>query len=166
MTGANFDNSAVGQNDFGRKNVIRSGAVNWNVRAGRIVRDHAANRGARTGRDVRSETKSVRFEKRVQLIEHDTSADADGAIVDVEIVDLAIVAREIDDQSFTNRISDETCSGAARSDGNIFIGSGFDDCAGFLGADWKGDAERLDLINGSVGGVKLAGQVVETHIAV
>src|SRR5881394_4015495 len=125
--------------------MIGSRAVDWNARTGRIVCDHAADGGARAGRNVGAETKSVRIEKRVQLIEHDTGADADAAIVDVEIVDLAIVAREIDDQSFTNRISDETCSGAARSDGNIFIGSGFDDCAGFLGADWKGDAERLDL---------------------
>src|SRR5947207_13364827 len=147
----NRDYPAVRQNNFGRKNMIGSRAVDRNARTGRIICDHAADGGARAGRDVGAETKSVRSKKRIQLIEHDTGADADAAIVDVEIVDLAIVAREIDDQSFANRISDETCYGAARSVGNIFIGSGFDDCAGLLGADWKSAGEQHDLVKGSVG---------------
>ena len=77
--------------------MIGSRAVNRNVRTGRIVCDHAADGGTRAGRDVWAETKSVWIEKRIQLIEHDTGADADAAIVDFEIIDLAIVAREIDD---------------------------------------------------------------------
>jgi hypothetical protein len=107
----------------------------------------------------------VRIEKRIELIEHDTGADADAAILDVEIVDLAIVAREIDDQSFANRVPDQAGAGAARCDGNVILGGGFDNGARFLRAGWEGDTEGLDLLNRSVGGVKLAGEIVEAHIA-
>ena len=161
----NRDYPAVRQNNFGRKNMIGSRAVNRNVRTGRIVCDHAADGGTRAGRDVGAETKSVWIEKRIQLIEHDTGADADAAIVDVEIVDLAIVAREIDDQSFANRVPDQAGAGAARCDGNVILGGGFDNGARFLRAGWEGDTEWLDLVNRSVGGVKLAGKIVEAHIA-
>src|SRR5438046_6163932 len=104
--------------------MIGSGAVDRNARPGRIVCDHAADGGARAGRNVGAETKSVRIEKRIQLIEHDTGADADAAILDVEIDDLAIVAREIDDQSFANRVPDQAGAGAARCDGNVILGGG------------------------------------------
>src|SRR5438552_18487956 len=145
--------------------MIGSGAVDRNARPGRIVCDHAADGGARAGRDVGAETKSVRIKKRIQLIEHGTGADADAGIVDVEIVDLAIVAREIDDQSLANRVPDQAGAGAARCDGNVILGSGFDNGARFLRAGWEGDTEWLDLVNRSVGSVKLAGEIVEAHIA-
>ena len=159
------DDPTVGQNDFRRKNVIGSRAVDWNVRAGRIVRDHAADGGARAGSDVGPKTKSVRLEKRVQLIEDDTGAGAHAAFVDIEIVDLAIVAREIDDQSFADRVSNQAGTGAARRDRNVFIGRDFNDRARVLRAGWEGDAKRLDLVNRSVSGVKLAGEIIETHVA-
>ncbi len=160
-----LNSSAVGQNDFGRNDMIGSGPVNWNTCAGRIVRDHAADGRARAGRNVGTETKPVRFEKRVYLIEHNAGADTDAAIVDVEIVDLAIVAREIDDQSFADGVPDQAGAGPARSDGNVFIGRGFDDCTRFLRAGGKGYSERLNLINGSVSGVKLASEIIATYVA-
>ena len=42
-------------------------------------------RGARAGGDVRAETKSVRLEKRVELIEHNARADADRARFEIQI---------------------------------------------------------------------------------
>ncbi len=161
----NRDYPAVRQNNLGRENVIGSCAVNRNVRTGGIVRNHTADGCARAGRDVGPETKSVRIEKRIQLIEHHTRADADAAIVDVEIVDLAIVAREIDDQSFANCVPDQACAGAARCNRNVILGGGFDNGARVLRAGWKGHAEWFDLIDRRVSGVKLAGEIVEAHIA-
>src|SRR5262249_30819178 len=107
----------------------------------------------------------VRLEKAVQLIEHDARTDVNAAIVDVEIVDLSIVAREIDDQSFSDGVADETRPGPAWCDRNIFISCSFDDCARFLGAGRKRNAERLDLINRRVRRVKLAREIIEPHIA-
>ena len=107
----------------------------------------------------------MRLEKRIELVEHDAGADANAAIVDAEIVDRAIVTREIDDQSFADRVPDQAGTGPAWSDRNVFIGGGFDDRARFLAAGWKGDAKRLDLINRGVGGVKLASEVIATYVA-
>src|SRR6266480_3544396 len=137
--------------------MVGSRAVNRNVCTGRIVRDHATDGGARAGRDVRSETKSVRLKKRIELVEHDAGANANAEIVDVEIVDRAIVAREIDDQSFADRVTDQAGAGAAGRDRNIFIGCSFDHRARVLRAGWKSDPERIDLIDRRVSGVKLAG---------
>src|SRR5256885_524205 len=123
-----------------------------------------ADGGARAGGDVGSKTKSVRLEKRVQLIEDDTGAGAHAAFVDVEIVDLAIVAREIDDQSFADSVSNQAGTGAARRDRNVFIGRGFNDRARVLRAGWEGDAKRLDLVNRSVSGLKLADEILESHV--
>jgi len=127
------------------------------MRARRIVGDHSADGCARACRDVRSETKSARLKEHVQLIEHNPGADADRAFIDVKIVDFVIVAREIDDQSVTNRISDQAGSRSARRDRNIFVRGSSNHRARFLGRRWKSNPERLDLVNGSVGGVQLAG---------
>src|SRR5207244_4222360 len=117
------------------------------VRAGGIVRDHSADRRAGTGRDIRPETKSVRLEKPIELVEHDACADTDGAILDVEIVDFAVVAREIDDQPIADRVTDETRARAARGHRNVFVGRGFDHRARLLSVAREYHTAWLDLIN-------------------
>src|SRR5712692_5301297 len=133
-------------------------AVNWDVRAGGIVRDHSADGGAGTRRHVWAETKSVRLEKRVQLIKHYTGANPHGAIFDVELGDLAIVPRKIDDQSFANRVAHQAGAGAARDNRNACVGC-------LLRAFWKGRANRLDLINRSIRRIKLSRQVIKPDVA-
>ena len=90
-------------------------AVNRDARARGIVRDHSAKRRARARRDIRTETETVRLQKRVELIEHDTRADTHRSFFQIEIEDLSIVAREIDDQSFADRTAGQTRSRTARS---------------------------------------------------
>ena len=109
------------------------------------------------GRDVRTETEPMRLEKIVELIEDNPGADANTSLVEIEIVDLAIVPREIDDQSFANRIPNEAGAGPPRRDGNVRIGGVFDDGSRFPSCAWKRNAPGLDLINRGIGGVKLAG---------
>lgn len=53
----------------------------------------------------------------------------------------------------------------ARGDRNVFIGGAADDRAGFGSSPRQGHGGGLDLINRGVRCVKLAGQVVETHLA-
>src|SRR6266446_10856140 len=142
--------SSIDKNDLGRNDMVRGRAVNWDVCAGGIVRDHPAEGGAGTGRHVWAETKSVRLEKRIQLIEHDTGADAHGAIFDVELGDLAIVPRKIDNQSFADRVADQTCACAARDNRNACVGRCTNNGRGLLRAFGKGRANRLDLINRSI----------------
>src|SRR5947207_7865905 len=106
------------------------------------------------------------FEKRIELVEHHARADAYRTIVDIEIVDLAIVPREIDDQPVADRVPDQTRAGAAWCDRNIFVRGGADDRAGFVGAARKRHANWLDLINRRIGRVELARQIVESNIAI
>ena len=74
-------NSAVRHDDFQRDHVIGSCAVDWATRTGRIIGDHSAKRGARAGCHVRSETKSVRLQEIVELVQHDSGADAGRCVV-------------------------------------------------------------------------------------
>jgi hypothetical protein len=103
----------------------------------------------------------VRLEKRIQLIEHDAGADAHREMVEVEIVDLAIVPREIDDQSFADGVADQAGTRAARRHRNILIRGYANHGARFRRAPRKGDAGRFDLVNRCVGGVKLPRQIIE-----
>ena len=125
--GADLMNGAVGHHQLLRDHVVRGRAVNRDARAGRIVRDHAADGGARAGGDVRAETKSVRLEKGVELIEDNAGAGADGARFEIQIGDLAVVAREFDDQSVADRAAGQTGARAARSHGNAGIRRSRDD---------------------------------------
>ena len=122
-------------------------SVNRDVRAGGIVGDHSAEGGTRTGRHVRAETKSMWLEKRVELIEHDTRADAHGTFFQIEIADLPVVARKIDNQTFADGVSHQTRARAARRDGNIPIRRCANHRARLLRAAREGHADRFDLIN-------------------
>ena len=165
MFGADVFDAAVRQNNFKRVNVIGGCSVNRHARAGGIVRDHSTKRGACARGNVGSETKSVRFKKGVELIEHDSGADTHSAIFDVELGDLPVVSRELDDQSFANRVSDQARAGATRCDRNVRVRGGTNDRACLLRAARKRYAFRLDLINRRVGRVELAGEVVEMDFA-
>ena len=140
-------------------------SVNRDVRAGGIVGDHSAEGGTRTGRHIRTEAKSVRLEKRIQLIEHDTRADTHGTLFQTEIGDLPVVARKIDNQTFADGVSDQTRSRAARRDGNIPVRRCADHRARLLRAAREGDADRFDLINRCIGGEELPRQIIEPDVA-
>ena len=160
-----FD-AAIGHDDGERQHVVRRDAVKGNVGAGGIIGNHAAERRAGTGGDIRPETKSVRFEESVELIQHDARADADGAFFQVQIGNAAVVAGEIYDETLAERATDEAGARAARNDRHRGIGGRADDGGGLIGGARKGDRRRFDLINRGVGGVKLARQVVKRDVAI
>src|SRR5947207_14955358 len=94
--------------------MIRGRSINRHARAGRIIRDHAAERGARTRRHVRPKTKSVRPQESIELIEHHAGADTHGAFLEIERADLAIVPREIDNESIADGTAGKSAARAAR----------------------------------------------------
>ena len=157
--------SSIDKNNLGRNDVVGGRAVNWDVRAGGIVCDHSAERGARTCRNIGPKTKSVRLEKGVQLIEHNPGANLHRAIFDFELGDLAIVSRKIDNQSFADRVADQTRARTARDNRNARIGRRANDTACLLRASWKGRANRFDLINRRIRRVKLSRQVIKPNVA-
>ena len=99
------------------------------------------------------------------MIEHNTRANAHAAFFEIEIGDPAVVPREIDNQAFADRVSNQTRTGAARRHRNAGIGCGMNDCARLLRAFRKGRADRLDLIDRSVSGIKLARQIIKARVA-
>ena len=166
MRGTDLVNGSVRQDQFLGHNMIRRRAVNRNPRPGGIIRDHAADGGARAGGDVRAETKPVRVEEPVQLIEHDPRSSANGACLEIQISDLAVVAREFDNQSVADGAARKSATGAARSDGNVCVGRGHDYGAGLPGATRKRHGGRFQLIKRCVSGVELARQVVKRYFAI
>ena len=163
--GPTFQDSPIDQNNFGRNNMVGGCSVNRDVRAGGIVGDHSAEGRTRTGRHIRAETKSVRLEKRIQLIEHDTRASTHGAFFHIEIGDLPVVARKIDNQAFADGVSDQTGARAARRDGNIRIRPCADHGARLLRAARESYADRFDLVNRRIGGEELSRQIIEPDVA-
>src|SRR5438552_563536 len=158
-------NATIRHHNLQRDHVIGCCAVNRATRTGGIVGDHSAQRGARAGCYIRSETKIVRLQEIVELVQYDAGADADAALFKIKTGDLPVVTREFNDQSFADRIPDETRAGTSRSHWHGRVGCGANDCARLLRVARKRDAERLDLINGSVSRIKLSRQIVETRVA-
>ncbi len=75
------------------------------------------------------------------------------------------MAREIDDQSIAKRAARQSAPGTAWRNGKTGIGCGQDDVARLLRSARKGNGGRLDLVEGSVGRVELAGAIIEGDIA-
>ena len=139
--------------------------VNWATRPGGIIRDHSAQRCARTGRDIRAKTKFVRPEKVVELIQHDPGFDAHALFFEIQISDLTVVARKFDDQSFPDRVSNQAGPRTSRSDRNACFSRCANDRARFPRATRERRADRLDLVNRSIGRVELPRQIIEAGVA-
>ena len=117
--------------------------------AGGIVGNHAAQGRARTRRHVRAETKTLWPEEIVQLVQHDAGADADGAAFRVEIADVPVVSREINDEAVADGSAGQARARAARDDRDTRLRRRLDDGAGLVraagnatasGSIWYGDA--------------------------
>src|SRR5438105_1356918 len=98
--------------------MVRRGSIHQRMRAARIIRDHPTDGRPRTGRYIWTETKSVRMQKMIQLIENDSRADPNRAALQINVGNLFVVTGEIDDQSFPKRAACQTRARAARNDGN------------------------------------------------
>src|SRR5439155_13974852 len=129
-------------------------------------RNHAAERSARTRGHIGSEAKTVRAEKVVQLVQDHTRPDPHHAAFDVQVCDFTVIARKINDETITDRASHQTGAGAPRNDRYARLARRLDDGAGLPRVAREGDRDRLDLIDGGVGGVELARQIIEGDFTV
>src|SRR5262245_61144856 len=86
---ADGDEAAIGEHDFQFIDVVGGSSIDGRVGSTGVVGNHAAERGAGTGGDVRSETKTMRPQELIELIENDSRADPNGSAFQVEIGDLA-----------------------------------------------------------------------------
>src|SRR5438477_7917995 len=95
--------------------MVKRGAINRGSSAARIIGDHTAQRRSRAGGHVRPEAKSVRTQEFIQIIQDHAGPYPDRTPLQIKIDNLAIVAREIDDQAITDSTADQARSGAARN---------------------------------------------------
>ena len=146
--------------------MIGGQAVEGDMRAGGIIGDHAAQSGARTGGHVRPETKTVRFEKVVELVQDHAGADANGAAFKVQRGDLAVVPREINHHARADRAAGQSRARPARDDLQPRVRRGADDGGGLRNIAREGDSDRLDLVERGVGRVKLPCEIVEGDITI
>jgi hypothetical protein len=164
--GGNFREPSTREHDIQPRDMIPRGAVHQGMRAAGIVRDHSANRRPRAGGHIRSETKSVRMQKMIQLIEDDSCADVHRAALQINVRDLLVVTREINDQPLAESASSEAGTRAAWNDGNARLARGLDNGASLFRAPGKSDSQGLDLIDGSVSRIQLPREIVEGDLAI
>ena len=88
----NFCDSSISQNNLGREDVIGGCSIKRRTRSRGIVRDHSADGSARTRRHIGTETKAVRLQKIVQLIQHHAGADAHASFFQIEFRNAAIMS--------------------------------------------------------------------------
>ena len=105
------------------------------------------------------------MEKIVQLVQHHARADPDGFAFQVQVVDVPVVAREINDEAVADGSARKTRSRAARNDRYPRLRRRLDDGAGLVRAAGKRHGQRLDLVNGRIRGVELARQIVKSDLA-
>ena len=99
------------------------------------------------------------------MIQHNARANADRAALLVEIPDLTVVAREINDEAVADGSARKTRSRAARNDRYTRLRRRLDDGAGIVRAGGKRHGQRLDLVNRRIRGVELTRQIVKSDVA-
>ena len=72
----------------------------------RVARDEVATSGPNH--------RPMRAEERVELVEHHAGTDTDGAALEIELADPAVVAGQLDDQALAEGPAGEPGAGAAR----------------------------------------------------
>ena len=136
------------------------------VGAGGVIADHAAEVGAARGGDFGAELQTVRSESTVELIENNAGLHAGDLQVRVDVEDVVEILAAIENDAGADRLPREAGAAAARDDGDVHLQGdlhgGLQGRCGF----WDDDADRLDLVNACVSGVKPTRDRIESHLAI
>src|SRR4051794_28410741 len=106
----------------------------------------------------------MRFQECIEFVQNHTGAYPDTSPIQVEVADFAVVSREIHDQTLTDCTARKTRPGAAWSNRNVLLRGALDNGSGLARAPWECDPGRLNLVNGCIGRVKLARQIIEPNV--
>jgi hypothetical protein len=156
---------AVGQDGVEPGDVVHHVAVADRPAAAGIVAGHPAQRALRRCRDVDRIPEAVRLQPPVELVEHDARLDRHLGAVLVEADDVAHVLGEIDDQRLAHGLTALRGAGAARQDRCLRVARHVQ-CDGEIGLVARDDdADRLDLVDRSVGRIAAARGAVEQNLA-
>ena len=131
--------------------------------AGTVVRNHAAQRRPRTCRHIGTEGQSVRREKGVQLVQHDTGLHSYRARLAIEAGDAPVIAGTIQDQRITQGAPRQSAARAARDHRNIRRGTGSHQRRRLFHTAGKGDSPGRHLVDGRIRGIQLPRQVIQKN---
>ena len=140
-------------------------AVAQRTRAAAVVGRHAADGGAAAGRDIDREEQALRFERRVESLEHDARLDRDAARAFVERAHLGHVLAAIDDEGAVDRLAALRGAAAARQHRHALLARDCQRRGDILSALRHGDAQGLDLVDRRIGRIAPAAEPIEHDLA-
>ena len=105
---------AIGEDRIDRNDVFARVAVAQRARAAGIVAGHAADGGARRGRDIDRKPQAVRFQRAVEIVEHDAGLDHAALVLDIELENSVEIFRAVDDERLVHRLPALRGAAAAR----------------------------------------------------
>ncbi len=149
-----------------RKHVVHHVAVLDRARATRIISRHPAERRLRAGRDVDREPEAAAPQLRVQRIEHHAGLDQRGARLLVDFQNAVEVLAVVDDQRFADGLPALRAARAARQDRHALLLGNRNRGPCRLFAARHNHADRLHLVDRSVGGIAAAACGIEQDLAV
>ena len=155
---------SVGEHHELLEHVVDRLAVEHRARARGVVRHHAADGGAAGRRDVRRETKPVRRQRRVQLVQHDAGLDARPAFRGVDFEKPIEIFRGVDDEAGADRLTGLRRAASPHRQRAAMLPAGGHDRTR-SSRDLERRRRRLNLVDAGVGRVERARHGVEPHFA-
>lgn len=107
----------------------------------------------------------MRRQGAVEGVENDARLNTGRACARINVENGVEILAAIEDDAWANRLAGEASTAAARRDWHVHFGRDLHDGDYVLGAFRKDDAERLNLVDASVGAVKAARADVEAYLA-
>ena len=148
------------------EHVIDGLAVQHRAGAARVVGHHPAHRGAARRRHVRSEAQLMLAQHRVQVVEHHAGFDPRPSLVRVDLDHPVQILRGVEHEAGADRLAGLRGAAAPRRERDAMSGGDRNGANHRLGGLGNDDAQRLDLVDAGVGGVKRARNLVEADLAV
>ena len=155
----------VGQHRFHGQHVVGHDPVADRAGASAVVADHPAQRGAAGGGHVHRKAEVRRRQPAVQLVQHQTRLDPCGARLSIHFQQPVQVPRRVHDHGPPHRLTalrGPAATGQHRRP--LFAGRAHHGLHVVQRAR-QDHPQRLDLVDGGVGGVEAARGRVEPHVA-
>ena len=151
--GAKFQKTAVGQPSLSPQHVVHHVAVSNRAAAARVVARHTAQGGLGAGGHVHRIPQAMRFEGRIQVVEHQARLHGSGALLGIDRHDLAHVFGVVNHQTRAHGLAALAGAAATRHDGHAQVPANVQRHAHIGFVTRHKNPHRHDLVNRGIGGV-------------
>ena len=156
---------AIGEDRFHGDDVFARVAIAERARAAGIVGGHAADGGARRGRDVDREPQAMRFERAVEIVQHDAGLDRAALVFNVDVDDSIEIFRAVEHQRGIHRLPALRGAAAARQHRDALLARDLDRAGRIVDRARRHHALRHHLVMGGIGRIAPAREAVEPDLA-